>query len=98
MSGGQITYNHGAIDSALSDQQSYLNAAQAAREEIAQMFNGLLEIYTGEAATTLGKVKSQIDTLLIDAFNDMDDSTKHATNQNQLMRDLDLKNAGLFGA
>ncbi|AFA74304.1 hypothetical protein GPOL_c32900 [Gordonia polyisoprenivorans VH2] len=92
----QITYNHGSIDTTLGDQASYLKAANEVRDDINAVFNSLLEIYEGEAATTLQHVKSQIDQQLIDAFNNMNDSTKHAGEQNQMMQALDAKNASLF--
>ncbi len=97
MTNGIINYSHSHIDSSLSDQEAYLRAANAAREDINSMFSSLMEIYEGEAATTLQQVKSQIDQQLQDAFNTMNDTTKHAGEQNHLMQALDAKNAGLFG-
>lgn len=98
MTNGIINYAHSHIDASLSDQESYLRVANEVRDDINSMFSSLMEIYEGEAATTLQQVKTQIDTQLQDVFNTMNDTTKHAGEQNRLMAALDVKNAGLFGA
>lgn len=91
-----IKYSNSAIVTALSDQASYLKNAVEVKEDIRRMFENLDVIYDGEAAKMLSKIKTQIDRQLDDVFNNIDDATKHAGQQNELMQALDAKNAALF--
>ncbi|MDV3124022.1 hypothetical protein M1247_03785 [Mycobacterium sp. 21AC1] len=91
-----IRYDYGANHDALEAIQGVLNDAQALREEVNKVFNVLLTVYEGDAATALHQKHLQISNVMDGIIQDIAATRSQGTEQQHSTAALDSHLAGNF--
>lgn len=89
-----IRYEYGSNYASLDDIQSATNDAQALREEVAQVFSALQDVYEGDAATRLQEKQTEISQMMDDVLTEI---TQTRSGGNQSQEDAAALDAHLAG-
>jgi hypothetical protein len=92
-----ILHRYGEIHAELEAIGNALNDAMSLREDVAQVFQALNGVYTGEAAWALQAAHQQISQQLDQLILDMQATQHQAVEQQIQTAALDHQQAGLFG-
>jgi prephenate dehydratase len=92
----EIQYNFSANNNSIETINSAIQQIGAVREDIGNLFNVLLTVYTGSGATAMNQAQQNIDSKLDDMLNNMTATQKQAAEQQATMQALDNANAAAF--
>jgi hypothetical protein len=93
----EILYQYGANYQALDDIGHALNNVELLRGDVAQVFNALAGVYTGEAANALQTAHQQLSQQLDQLVLDMQATKNAAVDQQAHTAAMDHQLAGGFG-
>lgn len=92
----EIRYQYGANYQALDEIGQALTNAEQLRGDVAQVFNALTDVYTGEAATALQTVHQQISQQLDQLILDMTATKNQGVERQATTASQDHQLAGNF--
>ena len=92
-----ILYDFAANDGHLQDISAHMEGINSAKDDIAQVFNALGEVYEGEGAAALQNHHLQIHTALDDHMTNRLAVHRAAGEQQETMQALDRSQAADFG-
>jgi uncharacterized protein YukE len=91
-----ILYNFEANNGSLDDINAHMADIHSAKSDIAHVFNLLGQVYEGEGADALQHHHGVIQARLEDHMTERQQTHSNASNQQELMQQIDRSNASQF--
>ena len=92
----EILYNFNQNFTSLEDVKGGVDAIQAVRADIADIFNTLATVYEGEGAVALNQAHIKVSEMMDEALNNVANTQAQAMDQQAAMQATDRANASAF--